>query len=602
MFLGCERNEAAVKRMISCQPQNPKVFLLEHLRENIAQITRILGKNEEFTQLMIMKILNKLTKPNHPNGSGQEWAKVNVQKWETDFAKEFIRKVNEDQLDREMNDLRKLFKQDLDGAKSAILIIMEETGQSIFANSPWLAQFWFPRKVVNVDHLERYFRDLNSMKKALPSLVKIQKQAKWLHEVRSLPKILKFQKMMQVNFDGKLDVNFIDKMSVKEFMRDHHETMKDWEETVNDYLAILDRLKEHLFTVGIYGPLAKNALEKDGNIIDQDSNCSVLIPNKHRLGSLALAIIRFLAGIHNELITEAQETLNLNDLEEEHLIKYDHDDLNILLLANSKYELKASGKGQMTKWSLDQKGLETSIFERFLKNVPKLDEISGPRLFYTSELTKFAKLNDKIRQERLLPSSIAKSLESELKQAPIVGKIISKVEIAQKILAEVGQSDFHMDGSPYLTDCLSRLKIDIKEQIKGLKTVELKHIEALLKHLGLIKAKLLVFRREDPFMNRISHDFKKNLDEDKKKALDTLCNHMQPEIAIKCLYGTIIEKLITNDKEEPFNLNAPLRDVVYAYLEEMDEDEKAWDFFQHFDEKILVENSTTAFAYLANKN
>ena len=153
MFLGCERNEAAVKRMISCQPQNPKVFLLEHLRENIAQITRILGKNEEFTQLMIMKILNKLTKPNHPNGSGQEWAKVNVQKWETDFAKEFIRKVNEDQLDREMNDLRKLFKQDLDGAKSAILIIMEETGQSIFANSPWLAQFWFPRKVVNVDHV-----------------------------------------------------------------------------------------------------------------------------------------------------------------------------------------------------------------------------------------------------------------------------------------------------------------------------------------------------------------------------------------------------------------------------------------------------------------
>ena len=69
-------------------------------------------------------------------------------------------------------------------------------------------------------------------------------------------------------------------------------------------------------------------------------------------------------------------------------------------------------------------------------------------------------------------------------------------------------------------------------QIKAMRNVQLKHIDALLRHLGLIKAKLLTLKREDPFMNKISDDFKQPLNEKLMENLDRLCHHMKPEITL----------------------------------------------------------------------
>ena len=65
-----------------------------------------------------------------------------------------------------------------------------------------------------------------------------------------------------------------------------------------------------------------------------------------------------------------------------------------------------------------------------------------------------------------------------------------------------------------------------------MRNVQLKHIDALLRHLGLIKAKLLTLKREDPFMNKISDDFKQPLNEKLMENLDRLCHHMKPEITM----------------------------------------------------------------------
>ena len=70
-----------------------------------------------------------------------------------------------------------------------------------------------------------------------------------------------------------------------------------------------------------------------------------------------------------------------------------------------------------------------------------------------------------------------------------------------------------------------------------MRNVQLKHIDALLRHLGLIKAKLLTLKREDPFMNKISDDFKQPLNEKLMENLDRLCHHMKPEITLgKIMY------------------------------------------------------------------
>ena len=63
--------------------------------------------------------------------------------------------------------------------------------------------------------------------------------------------------------------------------------------------------------------------------------------------------------------------------------------------------------GQPTHWELDEKGLDTMIYEKFFQNVPRLDEKSAPRFFYIGETMSASKLNDKIPQEKKLPNSIA---------------------------------------------------------------------------------------------------------------------------------------------------------------------------------------------------
>ena len=68
--------------------------------------------------------------------------------------------------------------------------------------------------------------------------------------------------------------------------------------------------------------------------------------------------------------------------------------------------------------------------------------------------------------------------------------------------------------------------------MKSMRNVELKHVDALLRHLGLIKAKLLTLKREDPFMAKIQEDFKQPLTGKLRENLDKLCHHMRPEIIL----------------------------------------------------------------------
>ena len=142
-------------------------------------------------------------------------------------------------------------------------------------------------------------------------------------------------------------------------------------------------------------------------IIDQNINCTVLFPNPHSLGAFAIAIVRLLVDNHNRVIGgNGSRILSLDDLDADHLIKFDQD-LNIFLLANSRYELEVRGKGQPTNWKLDESGLDRMIYEKFFQNIPQLDEKSAPRLAYIGEVMSSSRLNDKIPQERKLPKSIA---------------------------------------------------------------------------------------------------------------------------------------------------------------------------------------------------
>ena len=77
-------------------------------------------------------------------------------------------------LDHAMDDLRKRFKEDVEGAKSATLVVLEEQGKEIKSNSPWQPQFWHPRQVIiNPQNLERFFGGSKKLKNKCPNLFKV---------------------------------------------------------------------------------------------------------------------------------------------------------------------------------------------------------------------------------------------------------------------------------------------------------------------------------------------------------------------------------------------------------------------------------------------
>ena len=66
----------------------------------------------------------------------------------------------------------------------------------------------------------------------------------------------------------------------------------------------------------------------------------------------------------------------------------------------------------------------------------------------------------------------------------------------------------------------------------------------------------------------------------------------------ECLYGAIVEKLTI--ETENFG-EWPLRDVIFAYLEDIDENEKALEIYQYLTQEILVKHSAHCFTYIVNR-
>ena len=144
MYIGAQIEPNRVKQKISCQPKDLNAFLVGHLRQNLSQIAKSIGSNEETSQPLLHQVLNTMYTNRSPLDGAHEWgSKKSVKDWENFFAKEIIRPlVNNIVLEKDMKNLKIKFKEDMEGAKSAVLTVLEEEGESTKATSIWQPQFW----------------------------------------------------------------------------------------------------------------------------------------------------------------------------------------------------------------------------------------------------------------------------------------------------------------------------------------------------------------------------------------------------------------------------------------------------------------------------
>ena len=132
IYLGTlsKTTEPKVKQLISCQPANVQKFLMDHMKLNMRQLGKTLNKNDEYAQLILHKTLMQMTK-RHEAPKNNEWAEKNsLMAFETDFAKKLIRPLVQN-LDQDMESLRKRFNEDVEGAKSATILVLEEEGEKV---------------------------------------------------------------------------------------------------------------------------------------------------------------------------------------------------------------------------------------------------------------------------------------------------------------------------------------------------------------------------------------------------------------------------------------------------------------------------------------
>ena len=144
MYIGAQCEPDKIKKRISCQPKDVNTFLIGHLKQNLSQIAKSIGSNEETSQLLLHQVLNAMYLDRSRLLNAHEWGNKNsVKDWENFFAKEIIRPLaNSTVLEQHMKNLKKYFKEDMEGAKSAVLTVLEEDGESAKATSIWQPQFW----------------------------------------------------------------------------------------------------------------------------------------------------------------------------------------------------------------------------------------------------------------------------------------------------------------------------------------------------------------------------------------------------------------------------------------------------------------------------
>jgi hypothetical protein len=151
------------------------------------------------------------------------------------------------------------------------------------------------------------------------------------------------------------------------------EERKDFAPLIHSFIALFNLLKLRLFDEGRHGLAAKQTL--DGNDLSYDASpAAALFPSTHDAGQCAGVLVTTLINAHNEVLRHHLDTAGIPYNKEEgmspgavakaHLVVYDEKDLQLLIIANSEYDLDVEGKENTTQWKLKEEALESHVIER----------------------------------------------------------------------------------------------------------------------------------------------------------------------------------------------------------------------------------------------
>ncbi|NXK12504.1 RN213 ligase, partial [Herpetotheres cachinnans] len=605
MLLGATKDPQSLEKIIKPPVQNSVNFLQQHIQEDLAQLTRILGKSVDETVNIFHLVLGSLLKDPHQH-LGQ-WpvrfddvlsTKEKRNNWEKIVANTIIVPELED-LDKKLLKINRQIQEDERISSNPIVKIVYGDPVTFLSQLPrdshiHHSKMWSCRKRVSVENLGHVVQQKNA-KDTVPLLWKFLQKETELRLVKFLPEILALQRDLVRQFQNTADVK---RCSIRDFLNEcPSDVMRDLlQRRVNVFLSVWNKLRSSLDTNGEI-KLPKGYCDAD---LTLDSRLEVLLPRRQGLGLCSTALASYLIGLHNDFVHTVNKLTKEDDrylispseVADLHLISYEVDrDLIPLILSNCQYSME---KGGETLQDFDLEGIQQQVISKFLQGKPLITLTGIPTLVYRHDRNYEQLFNDvrsKLDQSAL-PSSVMNMISGELQSYSDVCDALSVTEITLGFLAMAGEN-----AEMLLTDYIEKV-LQMGDQtnphvLQALRRCHLKHNIALWQLLSTRKSEQLLRLKRDPFVD-VSTVYKAELTAEMAKLLNTFLVHTRLETFLQELNEMIILKLRCVKDVDEFRPMWSLKESLIPYLDAKDS-ELAAELQEMFPDEILLSHATATW-------
>ncbi|XP_038013112.1 E3 ubiquitin-protein ligase RNF213 isoform X2 [Motacilla alba alba] len=602
MLLGASRDPQSLGGMIKPAMDNVVSFLQQHVQEDLAQLTRILGKSVDDTINILHLVLSSLLQA--PQQQPGQWpvqfdeflsTKEKRNKWEEIVANTIIVPELED-LDKKLLKLNRQIQEDERISSNPIVKIVYGDPAAFLSQLPGdshvhHSKMWSCRRRVSVENLGHVVQQKNA-KDTVPLLWKFLQKESELRLVKFLPEILALQRDLVRQFQNTAEIKHC---SIREFLREpHSDVMRDLlERRVNVFLSVWNKLRSSLDTNGEI-KLPKGYCDAE---LSLDSRLEVLLPRRQGLGLCSTALASYLIGLHNELVHSVNRHTKEDDrylvspseVADLHLISYEVErDLIPLILSNCQYSME---KGGETLQDFDLERIQQQVISKFLQGKPLITLTGIPTLVHRHDRNYeqlFSDVRSKLEQSAL-PSSVMNMISGELQSYSDVCDALSLTEITLGFLAMAGEN-----ADMLLTEYVERV-LQMGDQtnphvLQALRRCQLRHSMALWQLLCAHKSEQLLRLGRDPFAD-VSPDYKEELTPELAKLLHTFLVHSRLETFLQELHEMIILKLRRVRAVEEFKPTWSLKESFLPYLDAK-ASELALELEDTFPDEILLSHAT----------
>ncbi|XP_035997551.1 E3 ubiquitin-protein ligase rnf213-alpha [Fundulus heteroclitus] len=597
MLLGASKNCESIQKIIQPPVEDVYLFLAQHIREDLSQLTQALAKRADdavTTAHLILRCLQEAGQDNHCNIDANLSTKAARNTWETAVATDIITpklKI----VDQLLQEAKGCITDDSRVASNFILRItfgddcnfltsLQQTSE-VHSSAVWSCRDRL--SLLSLTHIIEF----NEQKEELPLLWRFLQKEKEYRQIKFLSDIVKLQ-----NYLVKKYQNSAEQVtgSISEFLMSQKEMR--YEKHIKIFLKTWNLLRVQVTTNELKIPE-----EFCSNDLDMNSELQYLLPRRQGPGLCATGLVSYLVTLQNELVNAADRhtgedssyKVAIGDLMEQHVICYDVEkDLLPLVLSNCQYSLER-GKETISEYDLPR--IQQQILTHFLQGKPHISLTGIPTLINTIEKDSesvFKTIKGKVPQVSL-NALIRNGVSRELDSYSEVCEALKIVELLLGFLAKTG-GDPNMKLGTYLKDVL---KMDIEEHIlKALNKCSLKHCVSLWQLLSSLKSENMLHLKMGPF-SKYAAEYQDPLSEENKTELK---GFMSPANAAQWLLEMhefillVLGRPYATDRYKPF---WSVKEAMMLYMDHKEVEVPVY-VEENFPENLLLSQILEAWKYV----